>query len=62
MYKVTPDGNELLAVWTETIRYNIQVLQQFLERYEKAIQGVKTQDELGSTGGGAAPKFVGSAE
>ncbi|MGI6621312.1 MAG: helix-turn-helix transcriptional regulator [Bacillota bacterium] len=38
MYKVTADGDELLSVWAETIRSNIAVLQQFLERYEKAIQ------------------------
>ena len=35
MYKVTADGDELLSVWAETIRSNIAVLQQFLERYEK---------------------------
>ncbi|HHY11529.1 MAG TPA: PadR family transcriptional regulator [Firmicutes bacterium] len=38
MYRVTADGDELLSVWAETIKLNIRVLQQFLERYECAIQ------------------------
>jgi PadR family transcriptional regulator PadR len=47
MYKVTADGNELLSVWTETIRLNIEVLQQFLVRYRKATQATGAQTESG---------------
>jgi poly-beta-hydroxybutyrate-responsive repressor len=49
MYKVTADGNELLSVWTETIRLNIQVLQQFLDRYEKAIQAKRSEEGIGDS-------------
>lgn len=34
VYRMTDDGSELLAVWTETIRLNIGILSGFLNRYQ----------------------------
>ncbi len=33
LYEVTEEGRELLAVWTESIKENIDILQFFLQRY-----------------------------
>ncbi len=37
VYKVTNDGSELLSVWIETVKLNISLLKQFLNRYESII-------------------------
>lgn len=34
MYRVTADGDELLSVWIETVKFNIKILKEFVERYE----------------------------
>ncbi len=40
-YRVTPEGEEYLALWAETIGRNRRVLDSFLERYDKFVGKVR---------------------
>ena len=44
VYRMTDDGNELLAVWSKTIEQNIHMLSEFLERYRASCNSENNKD------------------